>query len=69
MLHHVYLVIDEIPDSSHLGHLPEMDPKSHTHSIPPIAVEPNLVRLGGRLPPVSGKLAKKIEEGHYIEMA
>ena len=69
MLHHVYLVIDEIPDSSHLGHIPELEPKRHSHSILPIAAELNLVYLGGGLPPVLGKLAKKIEEGHFIEMA
>ena len=69
MLHHVYFVIDDIRDNSHLEHLSEMDPKSQSHSIPPIAVEPNLVCLGGGLPPVSGKLAKKIEERHYIAMA
>jgi len=36
---------------------------------PSLDKEPSSIHLGGGLPPVPGKLVKKIEEGHFIEMA
>lgn len=34
-----------------------------------LSKDPTSIHLGGGLPPVPGKLAKKIEQGHFIEMA
>lgn len=67
-MHH--LVIDEIPHSSHLVHIPNLDMGRHNNTtIPPsVEEEPFSIYLGGGLPPVPGKLAKRIEEGQFIEM-
>ena len=72
-MHHI--VIDEIPHDSHLMHIPELDtgrqdiPNQDRSIPPPLAKDPAPTHLGGGLPPVPGKLARKIEEGQFIEMA
>ena len=67
-MHH--LVIDKIPHSSHLVHIPNLDMGRQNNTTIPTSVEeePFSIYLGGGLPPVPGKLAKRIEEGQFIEM-
>ena len=67
-------MLDEIPPGSHLAHIPGLDARtisiSNQDQPPPIpsSKEPPSTHLGGGLPPVPGKLVKRIEEGHFIEM-
>lgn len=68
-IYYAYLVIDEIPHGSRLMHITELDTRKDNLPTPP-STDPaqNLVHLGGGLPPVPGKLTKKIEESHFIKM-
>ena len=57
-------------------HIPVLDsgmqgiPNLDQSSPPPLTTkDPAPTHLGGGLPPIPGKLARRIEEGHFIEMA
>lgn len=67
-------MFDEIPPATHLAHIPNLDTESHNETHPDHSLSlpnepPAPVHLGGGLPPIPSKLVKKIEEGHFIELA
>ena len=66
------LVMNQIPPTSQLQHIPQLDDPPSLTSAPYISnsvIQPSRpLLLGGRIPPISPKLHKKIIEGHYIDM-
>ena len=67
------LVMNQIPPTSQLQHIPQLDDPPALTNAPYISNSVILpsrpLLLGGRIPPIPPKLHKKIIEGHYIDMA
>ena len=65
--------MNQIPPVGQLQHIAQLDePPANTstsHTFQPhVAHTSSPVLLGGRIPPIPAKLARRIAEGHYIDM-
>ena len=64
------LALNEIPPTGQIQHIAQLDdPPLQIHTLPRTTQTSGAVLLGGRIPPVPAKLAKKIMESHYVNLA
>ena len=74
-----YLVLDQVPSAQQLIHVHELNddprtaPSASLSSQLPLTFQPadktsSPLYVGGGLPPVPAKLAKRIQDGQFIEM-
>ena len=74
-----YLVLDQVPSAQQLSHVHELNDDPRTASSAPLSCQQPLtcqpadkafspLYVGGGLPPVPAKLAKRIQDGQFIEM-
>ena len=74
-----YLVLDQVPSSQQLSHVHELNddprtaPSASLSSQQPLTFQPvdkasSPLYVGGGLPPVPAKLAKRVQNGQFIEI-